>query len=118
MNPYYIACALKKYIDENHIDHIFIEDKDYWPFKFRKANNKLIAVLNIITFKKTLGICDKIIKVNPINTSITCNKCGSIDKESRCNKSLFHCTNCNYRTNADMNAAKNILRIGINTLSY
>ena len=63
MNPYYIACALKKYIDENHIDHIFIEDKDYWPFKFRKANNKLIAVLNIITFKKTLGICDKIIKV-------------------------------------------------------
>lgn len=47
-------------------------------------------------------------RVSPYLTSQTCNHCGAIDKKSR-NKQEFRCTTCNHSTNADINAAKNIL---------
>jgi len=46
--------------------------------------------------------------VNPAYTSIKCFKCGHTDKSNRCG-SIFRCTKCGYRVQADIGAAKNIL---------
>lgn len=51
----------------------------------------------------------KLIKVDPRYTSQTCNDCGTVDKKSRISQSKFVCTECGAESNADINAAKNIL---------
>jgi len=59
-----------------------------------------------------------VIYVNPSYTSITCSKCGKIDKESRVNQSKFICSSCGSEFNADINAAKNIARKGQERVKY
>lgn len=49
-----------------------------------------------------------VVYINPAYTSITCNKCGLVDKKSRVNQSIFKCTGCGNTLNADLNAALNI----------
>lgn len=51
-----------------------------------------------------------LIKVNPAYTSQTCSDCGTIDKASRESQARFACVACGHEENADVNAAKNILR--------
>ena len=48
------------------------------------------------------------VRVNPKNTSRTCNKCGHTEKGNRISQSEFKCISCGYTNNADVNAAKNI----------
>ena len=50
--------------------------------------------------------------VDPKGTSQTCNKCGHKSKANRKKQAQFKCTNpkCGHEDNADVNAAKNILR--------
>jgi putative transposase len=50
----------------------------------------------------------KLIDVNARYTSQTCSLCGRMDRKSRITQSRFECTTCNYKTNADVNAAYNI----------
>lgn len=50
----------------------------------------------------------QIIKVQPSYTSQRCYNCGVIDKKSRVSQAIFHCQTCHYKTNADLNAARNI----------
>jgi len=45
--------------------------------------------------------------IDPRCTSITCRKCGSIDRDDR-NGREFHCSECGYEVHADVNAAINI----------
>ena len=51
-------------------------------------------------------------KVDPRNTSITCHKCGRVDKESR-SGDMFHCMVCGDYIHADVNAAHNIQAAGM-----
>lgn len=51
-----------------------------------------------------------LIKVNPAYTSQTCSDCGTVDKASRESQARFACVACGHEENADVNAAKNILR--------
>lgn len=46
--------------------------------------------------------------IKPSFTSQRCSKCGHIEKKNRESQSIFRCKNCNFSTNADFNAAKNI----------
>lgn len=63
---------------------------------------------------KSYGI--KVVKIKPNHTSARCNKCGYIHsgkdadkwRPASENKSMFYCQNCNHKSNADHNAAKNI----------
>lgn len=55
----------------------------------------------------------RIIVVDPAETSQWCNSCGTVDAESRIGRSRFVCTNCGSIFDADVNAAKNILKLGI-----
>jgi len=50
--------------------------------------------------------------VDPRNTSRTCSACGHLDPASRRSQSLFVCSRCGYGLNADVNAARNVLRAG------
>ena len=56
---------------------------------------------------------NEVVAVNPAYTSQTCNSCGQVDKLSRISQSKFVCTDCGNESNADENAAKNILGKGI-----
>ena len=53
------------------------------------------------------------VRVKPAYTSQTCNACGHVDKENRKTQSRFHCVECEHEDNADVNAAKNILTLGL-----
>ena len=58
-----------------------------------------------------------LIKVNPRYTSQTCFECKHIAKENRQTQAKFECVKCMYITNADINAARNILAAGHAVLS-
>ena len=47
-------------------------------------------------------------------TSQACHKCGHVAKENRESQAVFHCVECGYQANADINAAKNILGRALN----
>ena len=55
----------------------------------------------------------RFVKVDPKYTSQACYVCGTIDGRSRPSQSEFLCTGCGYAANADVNAAQNILRRGL-----
>jgi putative transposase len=55
----------------------------------------------------------RIVAVDPAQTSQCCNACGNVDAASRISRCRFVCTNCGSIFDADVNAAKNILRLGI-----
>lgn len=46
-------------------------------------------------------------------TSQTCFVCGHCEKANRKTQAVFQCVNCNHKNNADLNAAQNILSLGI-----
>ena len=57
--------------------------------------------------------CGRLIEVNPAYTSQTCSCCGHADKENRKSQARFLCVCCGFTSNADMNAALNIRRLGM-----
>lgn len=54
----------------------------------------------------------EVLRVNPRRTSQTCAECQSVDPNSR-DRGLFRCTACGHENDADVNAARNILRAGV-----
>lgn len=52
-----------------------------------------------------------LVKVNPAFTSQTCACCGVVDKASRESQARFVCRSCGHEDHADVNAARNILRL-------
>jgi putative transposase len=57
-----------------------------------------------------------LIQINPAYTSQTCRICGYCEKANRKTQAVFECVKCYHTENADLNAAKNILRIGLDSL--
>jgi putative transposase len=53
-----------------------------------------------------------VVTVDPRNTSRTCAECALVDPSSRRSQNEFVCVACGYREHADVNAARNILRLG------
>lgn len=58
-----------------------------------------------------------VVAVDPRNTSRTCPVCGHVDAENRRTQAQFLCIRCGHADNADVNAARNILRAGLASLS-
>lgn len=52
-----------------------------------------------------------VVLVDATCTSQWCSRCGWVDKASR-KGSEFHCVKCNFRLNADLNASRNLARLG------
>ncbi|MHB1286206.1 MAG: RNA-guided endonuclease InsQ/TnpB family protein [Leptospirales bacterium] len=54
----------------------------------------------------------RLVRVPPQYTSQTCSSCGSVSPDNRKTQEAFVCVVCGHAENADVNAAKNILRAG------
>jgi putative transposase len=54
-----------------------------------------------------------VVRVDPRYTSQGCNQCGYVSKANRLSQSRFVCQRCGHTENADVNAARNILRSGV-----
>ena len=67
----------------------------------------------MLEYKASLAGVD-LVMVDPAYTSQRCCKCGATAAASRENQATFRCTTCGYTTNADINAARNILRAAFN----
>jgi transposase len=50
----------------------------------------------------------RVVRVNPAYTSLRCNACGVVDRNSRESQARFRCTFCGHTAHADVNAACNI----------
>ena len=57
-----------------------------------------------------------IIRVPARNTSRTCAQCGHTEKDNRRTQAHFQCLACGHTDNADANAARNILNLGLEKL--
>ena len=64
-----------------------------------------------ITYKAELNGVPLVI-IDPAYTSQTCNNCGHCEKKNRKSQALFFCVSCGHTENADLNASKNIARLG------
>jgi putative transposase len=58
----------------------------------------------------------RLVRVDPKNTSKTCSRCGCLHDNNRRSQSKFVCQDCNFKINADQNAARNILVRGLREL--
>lgn len=81
----------------------------------RRASMGRLA--SILAYKTKLADGVGMILVNPAYTSQTCSRCGHVDKKNRESQAVFVCKKCSYTANADMNAARNILERGLDTLA-
>jgi len=68
-----------------------------------------------LTLYKAENAGRRMIQVNPRNTSQMCSECGvMVKKELSCR--VHHCSSCGLEIDRDVNAARNILRLGLQTL--
>lgn len=102
-----------------------LDEDGKWAQNKAKAKTGLNRLLATAAPGATIAMLERkaekypgkiIVKVNPKHTSQTCSKCGHIDKASRQTQDSFVCTSCGYSENADINAAKNILDQGLQSL--
>ena len=56
----------------------------------------------------------RLVVVPAAYTSQTCHQCGHVAKGNRESQAVFHCVECGYMANADVNAAENILGRALN----
>jgi putative transposase len=61
---------------------------------------------------KQLRLGGSVLAIAPHYTSQRCSCCGHIANDNRISQDKFACVSCGYETNADQNAAKNILAAG------
>lgn len=92
---------------------VYVEDLNINGMVKNKGLSKHILDAGWGIFRNMLEYKTSVIKINPKYTSQTCNDCGAKDSKSRLSQSKFVCTSCGVESNADVNAAKNILGKGI-----
>jgi putative transposase len=62
-----------------------------------------------LTYKAEAKGC-KVVTIDPCYTSQTCSRCGYVHRSNRLSQSRFLCRACGFELNADLNAARNIVR--------
>ena len=113
----YIRMYVNK-IDFSSLSDLILEKLKYIQIgtkrKVNKTTRKLLknwnlGLLHTAIEQKCEENCVHLHYVNPKYTSRTCPVCGHIDKRNR-EETSFKCVNCGFEDNADINAAKNILK--------
>jgi len=92
---------------------VYVEDLNIRGMVKNKNLSKHILDCGWGAFRTMLEYKTNVVKVSPKYTSQTCNECGVKDAKSRISQSEFVCTSCGHISNADVNAAKNIMSKGI-----
>ena len=95
---------------------IIVERLDFRSPELSKRMNRLLQNFGKRYIKEKLqrlsqlyGI--EVVEINPAYTSQECNSCGYVDKNNRKDTQEFECKACKNKTNAQINGAKNILKI-------
>jgi len=73
-------------------------------------------VAGMVTYKAAATLESSrtvVVRVNPHNTSRRCHACGHIAPGNRQSQAVFECVQCGHQAHADTNAARNILRLGL-----
>lgn len=113
----YIRWCVNK-LDFASLSDLIVEKLKYIQIgtkgKVNKTTRKLLknwnlGLLHTAIEQKCEENCVRLHYVNPKYTSRTCPMCGHIDKRNR-EGTVFKCVNCGFEDNADLNAAKNILK--------
>lgn len=73
-------------------------------------------IVSKLEYKTQLTGQNRLILVNPAYTSQTCSECGYCDSRNRESQADFECKQCHMSMNADLNAANNILKRGLDHL--
>jgi IS605 OrfB family transposase len=80
-------------------------------FRRRFGNWSFYQLRSFVEYKARLaGV--PVVTVDPRNTSRTCSRCGHCEKANRQSQAEFRCLHCGFSTNADLNAALNLQRLG------
>ena len=87
------------------------------PDMIRSEYSKHISDVSWGALLAMLSYKTKVVKVNPAYTSQTCSCCGHVNKDNRKTQSKFSCVLCGHTENADLNAAKNILKAGASAVN-
>jgi len=87
----------------NRAKHRKSQNGDFHSWAFRK--------LQFFIEYKALERGIPVVYVSPKNTSITCPRCGHVDKANRRSQSLFRCVKCGFQHNADYVASLNLSRV-------
>lgn len=113
----YIRMCVNK-IDFSSLSDLILEKLKYIQIgtkdKVNKTTRKLLkswnlGLLHLAIEQKCEENCVHLHYVKPKYTSRTCPICGHIDKRNR-EGTVFKCIKCGFEDNADLNAAKNILK--------
>ena len=113
----YIRMCVNK-IDFSSLSDLTLEKLKYIQIgtkgKVNKTTRKLLkswnlGLLHTAIEQKCEENCVHLHYVSPKYTSRTCPICGHIDKRNR-EGTVFKCVKCGFEDNADLNAAKNILK--------
>jgi len=113
----------KQLVVEN--DVIYIEDLDIKSmletkgFNVKKSN---IADASWGSFAAILAYKAEragklVVKIDPKNTSKMCSNCRNIKKDLALKDRVYHCVACGNKMNRDVNAAKNIKRLGLSLVA-
>ena len=107
------------YLKKNKITDIVMEDLGSFNKTFVKNEefeikySRLVRLLRLSNIKNWfMSQCEKhgirVHLTSPCYSSQQCPVCGSIHKENRKNQEEFECTECNHKSNADLNASINL----------
>ncbi len=89
------------------LTHIRSRSRFRQPQRARTAGWAFAQLRAFIEYKATLaGV--PVVLVDPRHTSQGCNRCGHVERANRFSQARFSCTQCDYTTHADFNAANNI----------
>ena len=118
---------LCKRLKKHHYHHAVFEDLDnQFGSTFAKDENDLnynrrLRILHLGDLKnefehiaRKYGIAVSL--VQSFYTSQTCPHCGCVDKENRKEQEHFECIECGYKSNADLNASRNIRQRVVSTV--
>ena len=118
---------LCKRLKKHHYHHAVMEDLDNgFESTFAKDENDLnynrrLRILHLGDLKnefehiaRKYGIAVSL--VQSFYTSQTCPHCGCVDKENRKEQEHFECIECGYKSNADLNASRNIKQRVVSTV--
>lgn len=72
-------------------------------------------LLSFIAYKAELAGA-RVVEEDPRHTSQRCSRCGHTERGNRSKQANFACKACGYRTNADLNAARNLAAKGASPL--
>jgi len=111
-------CISKKIVNTNNtvfalenLKNIRNNTKTYNKKLNRMIGNWSFAQLQSFIQYKSERQGKSVIHIKPDYTSQQCSKCGCIEKTNRAGN-IFKCVECGFQLDADLNASRNIARIG------